>query len=170
MENTVCANCENEVLDDLDFCPYCGTLFIEDVKCINHTDKKAKGVCLICEEPYCNDCGKFVAKKFLCSTHAHYEIYEGMAKVFGSNDHVHCNYLANMLKQETIHALVYMRKTSPISVGGVDYSLFRASGEYNDHLINEIKVMVPFHQVLEAEKIINEFEKGEEEPGLNNNE
>lgn len=161
MENTICKFCENEVSKDLDFCPYCGTLFIDDVKCANHTENDAKAVCLICEEPYCKECGKFTGKKFLCSVHQDYEIYQGMAKVFGSSDHVHCNYLADMLKQEGINAFVYVRKTSPISVGGVDYSLFRASGEYNGHIINEEKVMVPFHQVLEAEKIIKDFEESE---------
>lgn len=161
MEKTICSYCDNEVSEDLDFCPYCGSLFLEDVKCINHSEVEAEGVCLICEDPYCKSCGKFTGRKFLCDKHSDYEIYQGMAKVFGSNDHVHCNYLADMLKQEGIHALVYMRKTSPISVGGVDYSLFRASGEYNGHLINEIKVMVPFHQVLDAEKILDEFEESE---------
>ena len=161
MKNTICAFCENEISEDLDFCPYCGSLFIEDVKCINHTNTEANGVCLICEEPYCKECGKFTGKKFLCSIHKEYEIYEGMAKVFGSNDNIHCNYLADMLRQEGINALVYKRKTDPISIGGVDYSLFRTSGEDNKHLTNEVKVMVPFNQVLEAEKIIKEFDENE---------
>ena len=47
-------------------------------------------------------------------------------------------------------------------MGGVDYSLFRASGEYNGHIINEIKLMVPCSEVLKAEKIIDEIEEASE--------
>ena len=39
-------------------------------------------------------------------------------------------------------------------LGGTDYSLFRASGDFNGHIINEIKLMVPCGKVLAAlEKI-----------------
>lgn len=158
MGNNLCRNCENKISDDFDFCPFCGSLFVEGERCKNHPGRDGDGVCLICENVFCKGCGRFVNGKFLCNEHDHYEIYQGMAKVYGSNDNVHCNYLADILKQEGINALVYVRKTSPISIGGVDYSLFRASGEYNGHLINEVKVMVPLSELLAAEKIVREFE------------
>jgi hypothetical protein len=43
-------------------------------------------------------------------------------------------------------------------LGGTDYSLFRASGDFNGHIINEIKLLVPCPEVLSAEKIISELE------------
>lgn len=161
MEKYICTNCENEVSDELDFCPFCGNLFLEEANCKNHPSQAATGACLICEEPYCDNCGGYVNEKFLCTTHENYEIYEGMAKVFGSNDYVHCNYIADILKQEKIDAIVYSRKVSPMHLGGTDYSLFRASGDFNGHIINEIKVMVPFADVIRAEEIIKEFETTE---------
>ncbi len=39
-------------------------------------------------------------------------------------------------------------------MGGPDYTLFRSSGDYNGFAINEFKIMVPFNEVLKAEKII----------------
>ena len=96
MESYVCANCDNEVSEILDFCPYCGNLFLEDTKCVNHPESIAVGACLICEAPYCNDCGGYVNEKFLCSVHEHYEIYQGMAKVYGSSNAVYCDYLVNI--------------------------------------------------------------------------
>jgi hypothetical protein len=42
-------------------------------------------------------------------------------------------------------------------LGGTDYSLFRASGDFDGHIINEIKLMVPCSEVLEAEKLISEI-------------
>lgn len=166
MESYICTICDNDISENMDFCPYCGNLFLEDAKCINHKDIPGIGVCLICEEPMCNECGGYVNEKFLCTLHENYEIYEGMAKVYGSSDAVHCNYLADLLKQDNIQALVYSRKVSPISIGGGEYSLFRASGEYKGHLINEFKVMAPLGDVLKAEKIIKDID--EPDPKENN--
>ena len=159
MESYVCAKCENEVSEILDFCPYCGNIFLENINCVTHPESIAMGACLICEEAYCSECGGYVNEKFLCAKHETYEIYESMAKVFGKSDAVYCNYLADVLKQSDIKAIVYSRKVSPISIGGGEYSLFRASGEYKGHLINEFKVMVPLSDVLNAERIIGEIEK-----------
>ena len=53
---------------------------------------------------------------------------------------------------------IYLLKESfPDVSGGTDYSLFRASGDFNGHIINEIKLMVLCSEVLEAEKIISEL-------------
>jgi hypothetical protein len=43
-------------------------------------------------------------------------------------------------------------------LGGPDYSLFRASGEYDGHIINEFKLMVPCQEVEEAEAMLKELE------------
>jgi hypothetical protein len=45
-----------------------------------------------------------------------------------------------------------------IQMDGPDYTLFRASGEYNGHIINEFKLMVPCPEVLDAEKKLRELE------------
>lgn len=127
MENITCSYCENEINTDSDFCPYCGTLCLGNIKCKNHEDVDAQGVCLICEEPFCNQCGGRRNHKFFCSAHDDYEVYQGMAKVYGSSDYVQCSYIIDALKNEGINALMYNRKTSPLHLGGTDYSLFRAS-------------------------------------------
>jgi hypothetical protein len=36
--------------------------------------------------------------------------------------------------------------------------LFRASGEFDGHLINEIKLMIPLQEVLRAEDILSEID------------
>ena len=81
-----------------------------------------------------------------------------MAKVFGGSDYVHANYIAGCLKKEGINAFIFNRKASPMHLGGTDYSLFRASGDFNGHIINEIKIMVPFNRVIEAENLLQELE------------
>ena len=152
-----CENCNQEIKDDSDYCPRCGAIFINDVFCIAHTDVEATGVCVICTEPYCNICGNIHKKVFLCKSHLKYEIYESMAKVFGTSDEVEIQHLKSILEESGLHPFIYSRKSSPMHLGGTDYSLFRASGDFNGHLINEIKLMLPFSEVMDAEKMILEI-------------
>jgi len=156
MNNIICSNCKREIETDSDFCPTCGFLIIEDIKCTIHTSADADYVCVICSAPFCNNCGVIVSGIFLCAEHDFYEVYEGMARVYGSSDFAQVNYIKDCLEQATLHPFIYSRKASPMHLGGTDYSLFRASGDF--HTINEIKVMVPCAEVLAAEQIINELD------------
>ena len=70
----LCDKCKLEIEADSDFCPRCGTIFIEDVKCENHPDIEAKGVCVICTRPVCNNCGIKVNNSFFCNEHDSTEI------------------------------------------------------------------------------------------------
>ncbi len=94
----------------------------------------------------------------LCVEHSNYEIYEGMARVYGSSDFTKVKYIEGCLDKESIETFIYSRKATNISLGGTDYSLFRPSGDFNGHLINEKKIMVPFNQVLKVEEIIKDLE------------
>jgi len=158
-EKLLCDFCGTEISSDSEFCLKCGTIFIDYTSCFNHSDDDARGVCTICHQAYCKKCGLRVNNVFLCNEHSDYEIYEGMARVFGSSDEQQVNYYKSILEDNNLHPFLYSRKASPLSMGGVDYSLFRASGEYDGHIINEIKLMVPCSEVLQAEKIIDEIEE-----------
>jgi hypothetical protein len=58
MDVATCLHCSEEVTTDSDFCPYCGTLFVEgkDVFCDEHSKKSALGVCIICQKLVCDEC------------------------------------------------------------------------------------------------------------------
>jgi hypothetical protein len=159
-EKLVCSNCDNAINADDDFCPNCGVLFTEGVKCVNHEKIDADGVCIICCEPFCKDCGLTVNDLyFVCDEHDGYEIIEGMARIYGSSDSLEIECYKNSLEKEGFHPIIYSRKVSPISIGSPDYTLFKASGEFNGHIINEYKLMVPCQEVLPAEKILDELIK-----------
>ena len=154
-----CSRCLREIKDDDDFCPNCGTLFIEDEKCILHHDADAKGACVICCKPYCAKCGFFVDDRiFLCNEHSYYEIYESMVRIYGCSDAAHMDYLKSCLEQSEFHPLIFSKKASPWHLGGSDYSLFSAAGDYDGHIINEIKLMVPFQEVIDAEKLLRHLD------------
>ena len=65
-----CSNCGCTIKGDYDFCSDCGTLFTEGIKYINHQGADAKGVCVICCEPFCQE-GRFTVNNFyfICESH-----------------------------------------------------------------------------------------------------
>ena len=152
-----CNNCGNSVAEDDDFCPHCGNLFAEGLRCKKHYSQQAAGVCIICAEPYCNTCAGWINDNFLCANHEEYEIYQGMARVFGSNNEPLVQYVQKCLAESGLHPFLYSRKASPISIGGPSYTLFRASGEFDGHIINELKLMVPCQEVIEAEELLRQL-------------
>jgi len=153
-----CDFCGNPAREDDDFCPDCGAIFINDVKCLRHSMTGAEGVCVICTEPFCEKCGSFINKLFLCHAHERYEIIQGMARVYGINDTSQAELVTGILKEKGFHPFIYSKKSNPLHMGNADYTLFRAAGDYNGHTINELKVMVPCQEVLEAEQVLRDME------------
>ena len=158
-DNFICNRCDHEVTADSDFCPNCGNLFVEVIMCSTGDNHPAEGCCVICGSPYCKNHGKLYQYSFMCDEHSGLECFQGMARVFGSSDFLEVNFYNDCLSKAGLHPFIYERKTSPISLGGVDYSLFRASGEFDGHIINELKLMVPFPEVLEAQKTITDVDR-----------
>jgi len=156
-KNHMCANCMFQADDDSDYCPRCGILFIEEIKCETHSMDKAEGVCVICGKPFCSNCGHSVNNIFLCCEHDGYEIYEGMAKVFGTSDEIQIHYVKSCLEENSFHPFIYSKKSTPMQLGGNDQSLIDLSGSLDEKILNEIKLLVPCSEVLEAEKLINEL-------------
>jgi hypothetical protein len=93
----------------------------------------------------------------LCDEHDTLEIYEGMARVFGNSDAVQVDFAKNSLETAGLHPFVFSRKTSSTPGGAPDYTLFRSSGEYDGHIINEFKLMVPCQEVQAAEQKLREL-------------
>ena len=153
-----CEYCGNPVSGDDDFCPDCGAIFIEDVRCVRHSMTGADGVCVICAEPFCDKCGTWSNKIFLCRKHEGYEIIQGMARVYGINDASQAELVGGILKEKGFHPFIFSRKANPLHMGSADYTLFRPAGDYNGHSINEFKVMVPCQEVPEAEWVLREME------------
>ncbi|MBS4033162.1 MAG: hypothetical protein KGZ85_01740 [Ignavibacterium sp.] len=159
-EKILCDYCGNETTNDSEFCIKCGSIFIDDVYCLNHSERYADGVCAICHQGYCKKCGLRVNSIFLCNEHSDYEIYEGMARIYGSIDDSQINFLKSSIEKEGFHPFIYNRKATPMHLGGSDHSLFRSAGDSRNVIINEIKLVVPCSEVLEAKQLINDLLSG----------
>lgn len=153
----VCNHCEMPVRAADDYCRDCGSLFQEGVFCRLHPDQPAEGICVICGGACCAACGAFVTRRFLCVAHSGYEIYEGMARVFGSSDVTLAQYAHACLEQAGLHPFLYSLGATPYAVGAPEYTLFRTAGDYDGHIVNEFKVMVPCGEVVEAERVLSEL-------------
>ncbi len=151
-----CSACKNQVDSEDEFCPDCGTLFEDGVNCSVHSDIEAEGVCIICCIPFCSQCGAVINKHFLCGTHSDYEIYQGMARVYGDLDDTNVQYVKTCLEQAGIHPFIFC-KVQPKGGSRLVYSLFEANGDSGGHIVNEIKVMVPCQEVVSAEEILKEL-------------
>ena len=90
-----CEACNNSVKEDDDFCPYCGTLFIDEIFCDDHNEILADGICIIRQIPFCRKCGVKINNRFLCNQHSNYEIYEVKAKVYETVDETDVLYSKN---------------------------------------------------------------------------
>ncbi|PKL83933.1 MAG: hypothetical protein CVV24_02565 [Ignavibacteriae bacterium HGW-Ignavibacteriae-3] len=162
-EEPVCSFCESGVKNDDDFCPNCGSIFADNVKCSKHQDADAAGICVICCEGYCNECGfALYGRVFLCSAHSELDIFEGMARVYGNNDFTQIALVKSSLEGEGLHPFIFSRKANPLHFPTSDYSVFRPSGKFDGNMIDEIKVMVPFQEVIEAEKIVSDLKSADE--------
>ena len=150
----ICEVCNNSVKDEDDFCPYCGSLFIDEVFCDNHKEVLADGVCIICCIPVCKKCGAKINNHFLCNEHSNYEIIEGMARVYESLDLTTIQYAKTCLEQYGLHP-VLLNRNSPYGDSGLSYSLFDPVGAQTS---NKIKVMVPCQEVLKAEEILKSID------------
>ena len=152
----LCGRCKIDIMSDDEFCTHCGSVLIDGVMCDHHHDKPAEGVCIICSVPLCKRCGAFLNDIFLCEEHAEYEVIEGMVRIYGDLNDTPAQYAKSCLEQAGFHPTIFCRiqlQGGPRFV----YTLYRAAGDYDGHVINEIKVMVPCGEVVEAEKVLREL-------------
>ncbi len=152
----VCTKCQSDASATDTFCRNCGALFSDAIFCVNHGTMTAAGVCVICSQACCKKCGGNKNGVFLCDLHWEYEIHEGLARVFGSIDNVQAQYVTSCLEQAGYHPFLYSRRFNP-GAGMIDTWVRVGIRNYGKHPIVEMKVLVPFSEVLRAEKSLTEL-------------
>jgi hypothetical protein len=152
-----CSHCGGTVTAASQFCPWCGSVFTDNLFCPHHPTDAAVGVCVICSQPCCAKCGGETVGVFLCDTHWQYETHEGMARVYGTIDNVQAQYVTSCLEHAGLHPFLYTRHFNPGP--GMINSWARAGiRNYGNHTIIELKVLVPFAEVHRAEEVLTELQ------------
>jgi hypothetical protein len=150
-----CRRCGQSVTQDDMFCRSCGALFSDQLRCSTHNSVEAAGVCVICSKPFCEECGGETDKIFLCDEHfAEYEITEGMARVFGCTDNVQAQFVTTCLEQAGFHPFLYSKIFNP----GADLVAMMAPRNFGRYPIVELKVLLPFSEVLKAKQTLSELD------------
>jgi len=150
-----CGRCDQPVADDDMFCRNCGALFSDQLRCSVHNSVEAEGVCVICSKPFCKKCGSNSERVFICDPHfEEYEIHEGMARVFGCTDNVQAQFVTTCLEQAGFHPFLYSRMFNP----GADLVTLLGPRNFGRYPIVELKVLLPFTEVLKAKETIKELE------------
>ncbi|MEW6060863.1 MAG: zinc ribbon domain-containing protein [Bacteroidota bacterium] len=155
----ICDECGADIGLDSDFCPFCGALYAEDqYSCTNHPLAVARGVCVICQQLFCNDCLKKTNGKFLCIDHQHIELSEGWAVVFTTGDRIEADIVRGKLESAGI--TTNPRNTTTISMmadGFIDNALGRTIFKY------PIKIFVPTEQYFDALAVLEHTDKNDVE-------
>ena len=106
-EFITCANCNNEVTEDSDFCPHCGYFFKDTplVHCETHFDQEATGVCIICRKIVCPRCREVKNRHIFCLKHCNVIVQEDWAAVFESRSIAEAELTKNFLESGGIESL-----------------------------------------------------------------
>ena len=146
-----CDNCGGEVDLDSDYCPQCGTLYAEDqYSCTNHPTGVATGVCVVCQNLFCDECLTERNKRLYCNEHNDIEASEGWTVIFKSSDFYEAEIVRGKLQSAGM--TTHSTNTTNIGVladGFMDNTLGRIIFKY------PIKVFVPADQYLTAQKILS---------------
>ena len=151
-----CTRCQCTVSAEDRYCKNCGAIFSDNVFCANHTSVTAEGICVICTKACCKECGGDSNAVFLCNSHWECEIQEGMARVYGSIDNVQSQYVTTCLEQAGLHPFLYSRRFNPGS-GMINTWVRAGIRNYGKYPIVELKVLVPFAEVIKAEKTLRKL-------------
>ena len=167
MEVTRCSYCTEEVTTDSDFCPHCGVIFESagEVTCDFHPSKPASGVCIICRNTICRECGVRVHGRIFCQEHRAVKVQEDWAEVFHSNEIAEAELVKSVL-ESTNHKLLVQNFNSIgyLWDGGGDSIISRSN-------INmPAKVFVPIPEYLDAAKEIDEWRSARSGASFNESE
>jgi RNA polymerase subunit RPABC4/transcription elongation factor Spt4 len=152
-----CPECTEEITQDSDFCPHCGTLFsgAEGQKCDMHPDRAASGICIICRKLVCDECKKVDRGRTFCVDHKKVEVQQDWARIFQSTDIIESE-LAKAFLEAAGHK-VLVQNFAPVGFvwdGGGDSALSRSA------ISKPAKVFVPIPEYLKAKDSLEEWKSG----------
>lgn len=154
-----CPSCRALCSSDSDFCPSCGAMFESagSVACLNHSSRDAVAVCILCQDPLCEQCVVVRAGRRFCRSHAGVAIEQDYALIYSSSDINDAELARAVLVSRGFEVVV--RDFTPIGYvwdGAGDSSFSRSV------LRKLAKVFVPIPEYLRALVVLNEWSTGSE--------
>jgi hypothetical protein len=141
----VCERCENLVTEEDTACRHCGNLLEDGLQCETHPTAEAVSRCVICGLLMCPDCEEKVGGRSFCSDHNGYRFVENWAVVYTADAEWNASLVHGYLADEGVECIMDSKRDSAraLTVG----------------MLAQVNVMVPFDRVLEAEKLIADWDE-----------
>jgi hypothetical protein len=160
-----CNYCGEEVTEESDFCPHCGTLFAQagTVVCDEHESVHAVCVCIICRKVCCEKCSVEVHGRSFCLLHRKVKVEQDWVEVFRSTEITEAELVKSVL--ESGGYKIITRNFNSIGFswdGGGDSPVSRSN------LNKPSRVFVPIPEYLEAVKYLEEWKSPESHSGPEN--
>ena len=130
-EDTVCRPCENLLEDGL--------------QCETHPASEAASRCVICGRLMCPDCEEKAGGWSFCLDHKGYRFVEDWAVVYTADTEWNASLLHGYLVDEGVECIMDSKRDTAraLTVGS----------------LAQVNVMVPFDRVLEAEKLVSDWDE-----------
>ena len=149
-----CSHCGEEITEDSDFCPHCGTLFESagSPRCEMHESVLASGVCIICRELVCRSCGARLGGRTFCEAHRGVKVQQDWAEIVRATD---------MNEAELVRAVLqgggFKVQTQNFESIGYAWDGGGDSSQSRSNLSRPAIVLVPIPEFLRAEEAIAEW-------------
>lgn len=141
MESTIrCSHCDQEIDASETACPACGHIHQGPLQCARHPDREARGVCVICGDPVCEECDAEGAVHHACPDHRRVPVIEGWAQVYTTSDTFEADLIRENLQAEGVDAAVLSQKDQSFNVDLGDLS--------------PVRILVPAYDYLEAMRLL----------------
>lgn len=152
-----CSSCGEEVYADSDYCPHCGGInnVPPGLACVNHTVREVSGVCIICRNPFCEECLIVISGRKFCEEHHQVEVAQDWAKVFESTEVHEAEFVRSLLESNAYKVLVQNFQSIGFMWYGGESPLSR------EQIGRPAKVFVPIPEFLSALKTIVDWQKSE---------
>ncbi|MGH7506216.1 MAG: double zinc ribbon domain-containing protein [Longimicrobiales bacterium] len=134
-----CENCGQRIDAAEPACPACGQL-AEAARCERHPERPARGQCVVCGSPVCDECDRKNVVHYACPAHHDVPIIAGWAQVYSVADDVEADLIRENLQSEGIDAEVLSQKDHALTV------------DFGD--LSQIRLLVPAYEYDRARQVI----------------
>ena len=153
-----CPSCGEEITEDSDFCPHCGTVFenAPSIPCDDHSQKTAVAVCIICRKLLCEECAHVKSGRRFCLEHRSVKVEQDWALLYQSAD-VNEAELARSFLESINQRMVTRNFQAQGSIwdGGGDSLVSRQV------LNSPAKIFVPIPDYVQAKRSLDEWKSAE---------
>lgn len=164
-KENACEECGAGVGNADEFCPACGAVFAEKLRCDAHPEAAAFAVCVVCQKKLCQECSVAVSGHHTCEAHENVEWISGWATAAIFPTHLEAELSRQHLKEHGLAALVLSNTIEPLSgtLGLFTINAVTPFFAYREIGGGRIRLMTPARDLRRAQDYLAEINKEAEQ-------